>query len=72
MTLQDIVQEARTLSIFERQQLIKVLVDTLSEPVISSKQHDLIELAGLGAEIWQGVDAQAYVNQLRDEWDERP
>lgn len=69
MTLQDLVQEARTLSIFERQQLIKVLVDTLSEPV--SKQHDLMELAGLGTEIWQGMDAQSYVNQLRDEWDER-
>lgn len=30
----------------------------------------LSELRGLGKELWQGVDAQEYVNQLRDEWDE--
>lgn len=32
-------------------------------------QHDIMELHGLGAEIWQGIDAQDYVNQLREEWD---
>jgi hypothetical protein len=27
------------------------------------------DLAGLGKEIWEGEDAQAYVNRLRDEWE---
>lgn len=27
----------------------------------------LLDMEGLGAEIWQGVDAQQYVNALRDE-----
>ena len=31
-----------------------------------------MELHGLGAEIWEGVDAQEYVNELRKEWDHRP
>ena len=35
-------------------------------------QRSLLELEGLGAEIWQGVDAQAYVRGLREEWDHRP
>ena len=26
------------------------------------------ELQGLGREIWEGVDAQEYVNRERDEW----
>ena len=30
----------------------------------------LSELRGLGKEIWQGIDAQAYVDRLRDEWDQ--
>ena len=34
-------------------------------------ERSLLELEGLGAEIWQGVDAQAYVDQLRAEWDPR-
>ena len=36
------------------------------------RERSLLELEGLGAEIWQGVDAQAYVDQLRAEWDQRP
>ena len=33
------------------------------------KRH-LTELRGLGKEIWGGLDAQAYVNEMRDEWDQ--
>ncbi len=33
-------------------------------------KRQLSELRGLGKEIWAGVDAQAYVNELRDEWDQ--
>jgi hypothetical protein len=29
-------------------------------------------LEGLGAEIWTGIDAQRYVDDLRREWDHRP
>ena len=28
------------------------------------------DLRDLGKEIWAGVDAQAYVNELRDDWDQ--
>ena len=37
------------------------------EPVHQTRS--LLELEGLGAEIWAGMDAQEYVNQLRSEWD---
>lgn len=36
------------------------------------KKRSLLELEGLGAEIWEGVDAQEYVNELRNEWEHRP
>ncbi len=29
----------------------------------------LIDLKGLGKEIWQDEDTQDYINRLRDEWD---
>jgi hypothetical protein len=29
----------------------------------------LMDLEGLGAEIWGGQDAQGYVSALREEWD---
>jgi hypothetical protein len=34
--------------------------------------HSILELEGLGAELWEGIDAQEYVNELRREWDHRP
>jgi hypothetical protein len=36
----------------------------------TSTARSLLELEGLGAEIWEGVDAQEYVDELRDEWEE--
>jgi hypothetical protein len=35
-------------------------------------KRSIMELHGLGQEIWDGVDAQEYVNKLREEWDHRP
>ena len=33
--------------------------------------YSIMELHGLGKEIWQDIDAQDYVNTLRQEWNER-
>ena len=71
MSLREIVQEARTLPVEERKQLIKILDDTLTETQ-APKKHSILEFAGRGAEMWDGVDAQEYVNQLRSEWDDHP
>jgi hypothetical protein len=73
MTIQEMIREARTLSVDERKQLIKALVDIVNEPSPKEpKKRNLLELAGLGAEIWEGIDPQEYINQLRSEWDHRP
>jgi hypothetical protein len=73
MTIIEILQQAKTLSGPERKELVKLLVDSLdvsdAEP---RQQRRLSELRGLGKEIWEGIDAQEYVDQLRSEWDERP
>jgi hypothetical protein len=34
--------------------------------------RSLLELEGLGAELWEGLDAQERVNRLRNEWNHRP
>lgn len=73
LTLEDIVREVRTLPIADRKRLIGLIVDTLTdqEPPPSPKRS-ILEFEGVGAEIWKGIDAQEYVNQLRSEWDDRP
>ena len=69
MTLNTIVQEIPNLTIEERQTLITLLVASLAE---QAHTHSLLELDGLGAEIWRGIDTDEYVRQLRSEWDDRP
>lgn len=59
----------------ERLQLVEMVKEDLAakppdEP--EKNKRSLIELHGLGAEIWEGIDAQEYVNELRKEWDHRP
>jgi hypothetical protein len=37
------------------------------------RKRSLLELRGLGAEIWKDIgDAQEWVNAQRAEWDDRP
>lgn len=73
MSVQQMIEEARTLSIDERKQLVKALVDLLTEPLEApKKKRSLREFRGLGAHLYDGTDAQEHVNQLRSEWDDRP
>jgi hypothetical protein len=71
MTLQEIIQEIRALSLDERKQLMYVLIDSLTESAAPPKRN-ILEFAGIGAELYDGTDAQDYVDQLRREWDHRP
>ena len=72
MSVEALMQEIRTLPVDDRKQLIMLIVDTFTESEPTAKKHSLLELEGLGKEIWEGIDAQEYVNELRREWDHRP
>lgn len=76
ITVTEIMEQARRLNQREQKELIKLLVDALAVSDVpkpeTQQKHRLSDLRGLGAEIWQGIDAQQYVNGLRDEWDQRP
>jgi hypothetical protein len=65
----------KSLAPVERLELLALIARELAaeETVAPSEPlHSILELDGLGKEIWEGIDAQEYVNALRDEWDERP
>ncbi len=46
-----------------------VEVVLIIQPDEGHSSHSVRELRGLGAEIWKGGDAQAYVGRLRNEWE---
>ncbi len=58
---------ARKLRRAERSRLIDALVlPRLSKS--NSKKRSILELQGLGKEIWNGMDAQEYVRRERASW----
>jgi hypothetical protein len=67
-------QKVRNLSREEQIYLLKLIVDGLAAEITlqDEKTHSLLEFEGVGAHNPVGMDAQEYVNQMRDEWDDRP
>lgn len=52
----------------EQLRLLEDIVAIVRRRMISLPRRSIMELEGLGKEIWQGVDAQEYVDQERDSW----
>ena len=41
-------------------------------PVEAPPTRSIMELHGLGAELWKDINVEKYINDMRDEWDARP
>ncbi len=67
-------RHVRTLSPTAQLRLMALTAQGLaeSEGGEAPPRRSIMELCGLGSEIWRGVDAQQYVNELRSEWDDQP
>jgi hypothetical protein len=47
------------------QQVVHLLEKAAGKPQL----HSILELRGLGKELWEGIDAVEYVRAERDSWD---
>ena len=63
---EDILQQARQLPRIDQERLRLALED--DEPT-DHPQYSILELRGMGKEVWQGIDVEAYLNAERDSWD---
>jgi hypothetical protein len=67
-------QHIKPLSAAERLRLLEITArDLIQQASVQEEapKRSIMELHGLGAEIWHGIDAQQYVDELRKEWDHR-
>ena len=62
------LQLAVSLSREDQQRLISELATRTEGEAPTEPQHSIMELRGLGKEIWEGIDAQEYVNEERASW----
>ncbi len=65
----EIVEKASRLSKQQKADLIAELESQMRHESRKSRQRSIGEFRGLGKDIWEGIDAQEYVNTERDSWD---
>jgi DNA-binding HxlR family transcriptional regulator len=65
---QEIRRQVENLTPDEQLRLLEELTVLVRQQVSTKPKRSIMELKGLGKEIWQGIDAQAYVDQERDAW----
>ena len=65
---QQIRGQIQNLTPDEQLRLLEELTAIVLDRTTNKPKRSIMELEGLGQEIWQGIDAQEYVNQERDSW----
>jgi hypothetical protein len=69
LTYKDIVEMLPTLETEEQINLLEVLSSVLRKSVVhKGKKPSLLELEGLGAEVWSTVNIEQYLSRERDSW----
>lgn len=65
---ENVLRNVESLSRAEQLRLISELAEYLRTHGTTEARSSILELQGLGKEIWQGIDAQEYVDRERAAW----
>lgn len=65
---EDILTQARQLNPREQLQLLEELAALVRRQMTPQPRRSIMELQGLGKEIWHDVDIEGYVDRERDSW----
>jgi hypothetical protein len=68
MTYDEILSQIRQLAPDEQGRLLGELAVLVTQQPGERRSRSILELQGLGKEIWEGIDAQEYVRQERASW----
>ncbi len=64
-----IIEEIKSLPVPQQKKILDVVRLLKTGIKTTHKKRNITELKGCGKEMWKGIDAQEYVNKLREEWD---
>jgi hypothetical protein len=68
-TYEGVLNYARHLSHAEQLRLLEDLAGMIRQQAEKEEpMHSLLELEGLGAELWEGIDPQKYIEEERKSW----
>lgn len=68
-TYEGVLNYVRHLSHREQLRLLEDLIEIFRQHEETQEPaHSLLELEGLGAELWEGIDPQKYIEEERKSW----
>ena len=67
-TYQEVRRQIEGLTLDEQMRLMEELITIIRHHTPTKPKRSIMELEGLGKDIWQGIDAQKYVNLERQSW----
>jgi hypothetical protein len=65
---QNICHQVKRLTLNEQLNLLEELAAIIRSRMVIKPKRSIMELEGLGKEVWHGLDIQEYLNQERDSW----
>jgi len=65
----ELYEKVRELARRERRSIGKQVIHLLAQALEGEKTHSIMELCGLGKEIWEGIDPAEYIREERDSWE---
>lgn len=64
----DYVKGIRFLNVEEQLTLLEIISARLKETIGQKKKSSIMQLEGLGADMWEGINANDYVQKERESW----
>jgi hypothetical protein len=68
VTWQEALTTVEKLTVADQLRLISELLLRMQNLTTEGEPLDLLDLAGVGAEVWRDVDVDDYITQERDSW----
>jgi dihydroneopterin aldolase len=65
----EVLNQVQQFSAEEKFRLLEDLMELLKRQMASKPSHSILELEGLGKEIWEGIDVDQYLEEERNSWD---
>lgn len=65
---EEVLDQARKLSLVDQARLLEELAKLVRAHIQERSEHSLLELEGLGKELWQGIDVEKYIEEERNSW----
>jgi hypothetical protein len=68
VTIESVYQEINTLTLREKMLIVSKILAEIPGNMITGKKVSIMDIRGVGKDVWEGKDAQEYVNGERDSW----